>query len=220
MDLLPFLYFRKNRMVKWALTRIWESRVFRFQGKGYHYFVSDYNATVLNERAVEIPIIQRVLSQYGGKDILEIGNVLSHYFPADHTIIDKYESGRGVINEDICTFAPGRVFDLIISISTLEHVGYDENPRRPEQCIVALENIRNLLKPGGQAWITIPTGYNPFIEEYLKSGTIAFDESYGLKQVSRWNEWVECSVDEALQCPYGPPHAACATGIIIGILKK
>lgn len=199
---------------------MWQGKIFRFHGSDYQYFLSDYNDTALNERAIEIPIINRIVTQYRGKDVLEIGNVLSHYFPVRHTILDKYELGQGVINEDICTYAPGKLFDLIISISTLEHVGYDENPRRPENCILAFENIRRLLAKGGRAWITIPTGHNPFIEEYLTNGTIALDESYGMKRISQWNNWVECPVDEALQCPYGFPHAPYATGVVIGMLKK
>lgn len=132
MDIHSFLYHHKNyRIFHWALTKVWQGKIFRFHGSDYQYFLSDYNDTALNERAIEIPIINRIVTQYRGKDVLEIGNVLSHYFPVRHTILDKYELGQGVINEDICTYAPGKLFDLIISISTLEHVGYDENPRSP-----------------------------------------------------------------------------------------
>jgi hypothetical protein len=224
MDFVSFFnYYRNgiyNRILNRALMTARRGRLFRFQGRDYPYFLSRYNRTALNERAVEVPILQEIIAQHRGREILEVGNVLSHYFPARHTIVDKYESGEGVVNEDICIYASGKSFDLIISISTLEHVGFDETPRRPENCILAVTNIRRLLAPGGQAWITIPAGYNPFIDECLRKGTIAFDASYGMKRISRWNDWVQCSVDEALRCTYGYPHAPSATGIIIAVLRK
>jgi hypothetical protein len=35
-------------------------------------------------------------------------------------VVDKYEKDVGVINEDIVDFQPGRSYELIISISTLD----------------------------------------------------------------------------------------------------
>jgi len=35
--------------------------------------------------------------QYCNK-MLEIGNVLSHYYDFDHTVVDKYEQSQKVIN--------------------------------------------------------------------------------------------------------------------------
>ncbi len=54
-------------------------RKFILDKKEYNLFYHKYNATWSNERAVEIPvIIKEVLSEKG--EILEIGNVLKHYF--------------------------------------------------------------------------------------------------------------------------------------------
>ena len=38
------------------------------------------------------------------------------------------KTGR-VINEDITYFQPNHKYDLIVSISTFEHIGFDEDPR-------------------------------------------------------------------------------------------
>lgn len=214
---IPLLYYR---IYVPALILLKRNKIFQFRGREYRYFFSKYNTTAINERCIEVPIIRQELLSNRGKRILEVGNVLSHYFPTSHDIVDKYERGTGVINEDICTYAPGKTFDLIISISTLEHVGYDESPRQPEAVLRAMENIRALLAPGGQAWITFPAGYNPFLKDYLEEGDIDFDESYGMKRISRWNDWIECSPEEALRQPYGPPHAPNATGILIGMIQK
>jgi len=67
-----------------------------------------------------------MVRKYRGKNILEIGNVLSRHIKLEHDILDKYETAKGVINEDIVDFKSEKKYDLIISISTLEHVGWDE----------------------------------------------------------------------------------------------
>jgi hypothetical protein len=61
------------------------------------------------------------MDKYKGKVIRKIGNVLSHYVISDHVIVDKYEFGNSILN-----YSPGTKFDLIVSISTFEHLGYDK----------------------------------------------------------------------------------------------
>jgi hypothetical protein len=82
-----------------------------------------------------------------------VGNVLSHYFSVNHDVVDKYEKAEGVINRDIIDFHPSKEYDLIISISTLEHVGWDEDIsdhkilHDPSKILRAIENLRGLLAP-------------------------------------------------------------------------
>ena len=45
-------------------------------------------------------------------ELLEIGNVLSHYFKWDHDVVDKYEKVEGVINEDVVDFRPSKKYDI------------------------------------------------------------------------------------------------------------
>ncbi len=85
-------------------------------------------------------------------------------------IVDKYEKAIGVINEDICNFKPSKKYDLIISISTLEHVGFDEKPRDPCKVLRAIENLKSLLAVGGKLVAILPVGYNPYLDELIKSG--------------------------------------------------
>ena len=44
-----------------------------------------------------------------------------------HDVLDKYEKGNNVINDDVVSFSTEVKYDLIVSVSTLEHVGWDEN---------------------------------------------------------------------------------------------
>ena len=54
-----------------------------------------------------------------------------------------------VINEDIVDFSPSKNYDLIVSISTMEHVGWDEYPNDPPKILKGLRNLTRLLSPRG-----------------------------------------------------------------------
>src|SRR5437660_5287962 len=64
---------------------------FSLGGQEYPYCLAAYNYAWKNERTVEVPIAARVLEAHKGKRILEVGNVLPHYLPTSHIVIDKYE---------------------------------------------------------------------------------------------------------------------------------
>ena len=176
-------------------------QTFSIRGKNYHYFYHDYNKAWANERTVEVPIINDVLLHTQAKKILELGNVMSHYFSVDHTIVDKYETGPAVLNEDILEYKNNSFFDLIISISTLEHIGWDESPRDPDKAPKALEKLKSLLTPNGNAYITVPVGYNPYLDRALEENRLGFRTSF-LKRTTFDNQWEECSIQEAFEMPY------------------
>src|SRR4051812_10569021 len=52
---------------------------FEWDGRQVGYLNHRYNYTWLNERAVETALALEILRAHAGKDILEIGNVMSHY---------------------------------------------------------------------------------------------------------------------------------------------
>ena len=104
----------------------------------------------MTERAVEVPIMQRIVDAHAGARILEVGHVLGHYGPVDHVVVDKYEQAPGVLNLDVLELAPLGEFDLIVAISTLEHVGWDESPREPGKAGEALTALAPRLAPGGR----------------------------------------------------------------------
>ena len=181
-------------------------RKFVFQKKEYRYFYHKYNTTWRNERVVEIPIIWSMMESFRG-NILEVGNVLSHYFMINHDIVDKYEKAEGVINEDATEISTSKKYDLIISISTLEHVGWDENPKDKktvndsEKILQALDKLKSLLNAKGQIILTMPLGYNPFLDELMKSGKLKFDEQFCLKRISKDNKWIETNCREVQRNP-------------------
>jgi hypothetical protein len=186
----------------WALHVVYAllpRRTFRFRGKEYVYCAHWYNGTWRNERAVEIPIAQEFLeSAYrNGKRVLEIGHTLGRYMPTHHDVADKYEETSSVIREDIATWKPVAPYDAIISVSTMEHVDWNEEPRTPELVLVAFQNvIDNCLAEGGEFMVTIPFGWNIKLDEYLASGRLKFDVQYFLKRTGKNRNWREASWEE------------------------
>ncbi len=179
-------------------------KTFRFRGKDYHYFCHWYNTTFLNERAVEVAVAIDMLKQAKGKRILEVGNVLSHYTDLPREVLDKYEKGDGVIHEDVVDFRPNEPYDLIISISTLEHVGFDEHPKDPAKFVRAVQHLKTLLKPNGRMFVTIPVGYNPDAVRDLCERRLCAHQYY-LKHTSA-HRWEEVSQKEAVATGFGTPY--------------
>ena len=99
-------------------------RVIHFRGESIPLVYARHNVTWANERCVELALARRFLAGIPPERILEVGNVTPHYFGGGHTVVDKYE--LGALQVDIVDFESDRRFDLILSISTFEHIGFDE----------------------------------------------------------------------------------------------
>ena len=200
-----------------TLTRWTRAKTFSFDGRPYPYLYHFCNKTWKNERAVEIPIFRELLLEYDGKRVLEVGNVLSHYFPIHHDVVDKYEVAPGVINQDIVEFVPPERYDLTLSISTLEHVGWDETPREPDKLPRAIEHLRNrCLAPGGKIVVSLPIGYNKFFDGLLRDGKSPFTTQHFLKRISKRNYWEESDWEQCRDVPYG---RFVAHAIVIGTIQ-
>jgi SAM-dependent methyltransferase len=184
------------------------ARTFRAGGRDYPYCDHRYNFTWMNERRVEIPIMRAALDDHRGKAVLEVGNVLSHYAPVAHEVVDKYERSdrTRIIAQDVSRLSLPERYDLILSISTLEHVGWDESPQSPGAAIDALRAIRNHLKPDGTALFSVPIGYNPHLDQALFSGEAGYVKSLTLRRISRGNTWAECDLNDARGARFGHPY--------------
>ena len=142
---------------------------------------------------MELPIVWKEVQKHKSSEVLEIGNVLSHYFPTKHLVVDKYEVAPGVINEDVIEFKSKKKFRLIVSISTLEHVGWDEKVKSKDKIPKAIKHLKKMLAPGGTLLVTLPLGYNSYLDEHLRAGKIKFDEVFYMERTSKFNSWREVS---------------------------
>jgi len=156
--------------------------------------------------------------QEQNKRILEVGNVISHIYHFNHDVLDKYEIVGDIINEDVVDFKPSKEYDLIFSIITLQHVGWNESPRDPKKILKAIENLRKILAPHGQIIIFHGLGENKQMDEFLKNGTLKFDKEFYLMKISKYR-WKEVNWDDVknLEYDYSTPTA---NGVVIGIIEK
>lgn len=194
-----------------------EKERFVFRGRRLPYTFSRYNNSFLNERVAEISIAKWFLSGAGGR-VLEIGNVLSHYGFTGHTVLDKYEDSPGILNDDIVDFVPRESFATVVAISTLEHVGRDEDRHDPDKVFRAIDAVRNCVAPGGRLLVTVPIGYNKVLDAALRAGTVKFPQESWLVRTSRRNDWSETDRNEALGRKYGRPYSA-ANALYIAMIN-
>lgn len=191
---------------------------FLLQGKKIRYFSHRINLAYLNERSIEIPIVYSFINKLLDKNILEIGNVLSNYFETNWDTVDKYEKAKGVINEDIIDFRPQKRYDLVVSISTFEHIGFDEKYKDDKKVLAAINHVKNnLLAVDGLFIITVPLGYNAELDKKLLSEELGFGRIYYLRRISADNQWEECKKENIVEVKFNSPYkfanaiAICAT---------
>lgn len=197
-------------------------KYFYFNNNKYKYFYHPYNHTWANERSVEVSIIKDIIDNYSYEknEILEVGNVLSNYFPAKWEIVDKFDDSGNSINADIVDFISKHKYKLIISISTIEHIGFDDTEKSEQKVLSALDNIiKNLLSKNGTFVATFPIGYNKNLDEYLFENKLIFSKVFCMKRVSKHNDWVEVQLNELREVEYNSPYHY-ANGLVIGIYNK
>lgn len=170
---------------------------FQWNGQDLDYFDHPYNHTALNSRRVEVPIARWFLA-HAPKNarILEVGNVLAHYQKVRWPVVDLREPGA--INADIMAWSPPQPIDRLISISTLEHVGFGKYALgpRPSYPRAAWDRLRSFLAPGGQLLATVPLGYNPALDDLLREASLTLTSCWYMRQIGS-NEWSECTAEEA-----------------------
>jgi hypothetical protein len=216
-NIIYVIYRIRAILLGWVRYMIFRpKRYFFLKGEKYRQFYHQYNMTWENERCVEIPIVWKEINRSQSKRILELGNVISHYLPFDHDIIDKYEKCKGVINQDIVDFHSINKYDLIVSISTLEHIGWDEVPKDRMKVLRAIEALKSLLSENGRIIITLPIGYNTDMDSLIREGVLHFDEQYCLRR-SGYDTWVEDNYDNVQNVKYNDPFR-CANGLIIATI--
>ena len=190
------------------------SRSFVLDGHNYDYCMGRHNAAWRNERTIEVPIGLRFVHENGGR-ILEVGDVLSHYAPTNHIVVDLgVGKGEGPIRCDIVEF-DAEPFDAILSISTMEHI-WKENGAK---FLRAFDNVKRLLKPGGTMLVTMPLAWQPGLDELLVAGRVEFTRCLRMARADKANNWVQVEWPGEF-IPYGKFQPGAASDVFIGIYTK
>jgi hypothetical protein len=205
-----------------VIRKLESKKHFIFESVELNYYFHSYNNFRLTERTIEIPIVGQYLENLKPKNILEIGNVTSYYYdyfresmPNNHDIVDKYEKGFNVINQDIADYCPNTKYDFIFSISTFEHMDEDRRNERKnlpnEPLSYAIENMKyvvdQMLNPNGAFIITLPLGLSPEFDQAFMKGELKKINCKSIKTYLMIRktelEWVE-SLDEIKILPEYP----------------
>lgn len=193
---------------------------FELDGTRYPYFFHRYNLTWLNERAVEVPLADAALARRSGGSVLELGNVLAHYGRGGHEVVDKYEQAPGVRNVDVLDLPDdGRRWDAIVSISTVEHVGVDDDTHDAARAVRALRLLADRVAPGGELLVTVPVDYNPALDTALAAGELDGIEVRALRRTGPGPRWAQD--DPAAVLDNGYDHAGkTARALLVARLRK
>jgi hypothetical protein len=198
-------------------------RFFELGGRRYEYLVHPVNRTWRNERAVEIPIARAALADHRGERILEVGNVMKLYDGGSYDVVDKYD--ESVIAVDIVDYRADP-YDFILSVSTIEHIGWDEDQRlgldeEPDRykTRTAIAHLVGLLKPGGELLVTMPIGHNQHLDALIESGEISFDERRCLRRTADGRSWEEADWDLVKDATYDYERMT-ANAIVVGGIRK
>ena len=136
----------------------------------------------LDARVVEIPwVLARVANRSGG--LLDAGSSLNYDFVLTAPLLSNKKITIVTLSpEATCLWKTGvsyvfgdlrsmdfrdECFDTIVCISTIEHVGMDnflytgqkeDTPKDPQDFLLALRELKRVLKQGGILYVTFPFG--------------------------------------------------------------
>tara|TARA_R100000005_G_C4971479_1_gene184300 strand:+ start:131 stop:820 length:690 start_codon:yes stop_codon:yes gene_type:complete len=133
------------------------------------YFHHPYGQTWNTEREIEIAIALRWLER-NPQDVVEVGAVMPYYQDnVKHEVIDPYDPKATIRdfmeNQDLMLMN-------VLCISTIEHIGTTDYATNERQNIVdknaAINALKQILDDGENCLISIPIGYNHFLDSWLE----------------------------------------------------
>lgn len=162
----------------------------------------------LDERIVEYPWLFSRLTSVRG-NLLDVGSILNHRLLLSHNLFgDKKVFFVNLAPESECLCRQGasyvfydarslpfkeNFFDVVLSVSTLEHVGLDNTPFTGDPTfkedsrrgyIDAVREMARVLKPGSPCFITLPFGryrYDNCQQQFNSEMVEGLKESFGLR---------------------------------------
>ena len=180
-------------------------------------------AGVTSERLIEYDFVARNLSRLRKANMLDIGAAGSGLSQAIRDFRSEWQvtgvdlaAGSDVVMDALSTGFRNKVFDQIISVSTIEHVAVED------KCgdIKAMNEIFRMLKKGGNAIITVPYGKRNSLEHrvYDQKSLTALVGQFKVvkKEFYRYDsgKWGKCSQAAAGRADFQVPlhfhSAACA----------
>lgn len=135
-----------------------------------------------DERCIELSWLFANLPDEN-KRVLDAGSIMNHQFLVNHPLLRKtklhiltlspekycfWQKGISYLYDDLRKIPiRDQYYDIVICISTLEHVGFNNSmythndnyqENKPDDFVLAINEIRRVLKPGGTLFLTLPFG--------------------------------------------------------------
>lgn len=188
---------------------------FSFQGREY-----EVRADAPLARMVELPVAWKWLHQFYGQSILEVGNVLSHWYDVSHDVLDRYEHSPAVtFHGDAAVWRPKGRYDAIVCISTIEHIGEgkpDPGPHVFKPLAAVYNMLLYSLAPAGKLLLTFPW------RRRLEVDALVFQlpwSTLGFLRRTGKARWEEIGRQELRTVRYNQPYKK-ANAVIIGELVR
>ncbi len=105
------------------------------------------------------------------KRMLEAGNVLSYYYRVRDDIIGRRNESERVINLEIIGFYTTKRYDLVINISTIEHIGFMRTSTCEKRLVTTPKTTagnRAFACSKTGTFVTIPSGYPLWSTSYFE----------------------------------------------------
>jgi SAM-dependent methyltransferase len=199
----------------------------------------------MSERVVEVPW---VLSRYRGEGrVLDVGSAYGHPVYLSYLkrlgarslhgvdLSSRRVNGLTMTRADVRRLPyTARSFELIICVSTIEHIGLDNaryqavGGREPAGDVTALAEMRRVLHGSGRIFITIPFGrleYHDWFKQYDLDGWTSLVRKAGLvvdeQAIYAYSEsgWSLAPVNSLPANGYGQLGATAATGVLCASLS-
>jgi len=169
------------------------------------YRKNGYNSPATNERTVEIPLGFYFLENYS--DALELGAVMPYYGAEKHEVWDLHDPHKCCGRVDL----EGDDFDVsgraVFSISTIEHVGFNNYggagflPR--EQWRRAFVLLQTIVQNASVYLLTYPLGYNIDLDALVEAQC---PNRIILRRINSRNTWEVDPTRSTAYC-YGTPQS-------------
>lgn len=161
------MFFISKKRIQW-----WENKKsFILNGKEYPYFTHRVNCGWppfrMTERAVELALADEWIKvREQDPAVIEIGAVTPYYWPCRLKNILDPSDPSPFVTEKKSVFDVSFAGRKVLSISTFEHIGSGEYGLIKDD-VLAVKALEKVLKEAGEFLITVPIGYNSFLDKYL-----------------------------------------------------
>jgi hypothetical protein len=192
---------------------------FRFGNREYKYFFHRHNCGFhpahATERCVELALADCWLAANANDDVVEIGAVTPYYWPGRVRIVVDPADDSSYVTMRQSVLDVDLSGAVALCISTLEHVGSGEYGQ-PSNSQLTCEAFEKVLSEPKALFVTIPLGYNPVMDQLLRTARLPADVTLSfLTRSADGQHWKEERTLEPCRQDYQHGTRQCAVTVAV-----